>query len=178
MSPSSRLAVEHALERVVVPGIAEAPVLGAPVVEPELLADLRRALHVRAAVRALVELLPPALAGAWYVLRHWSMIRAMPTTLRVLTAEALGTFYLCFAGIAAIVCTAPPINSGGWLVAIALAHGLAFAIAVNNFGGISGPHVNPALTIGMLLARPISAPLALLYIVVPLLRPLTAALTL
>ncbi len=105
------------------------------------------------------------------------MIRAMPTTLRVLTAEALGTFYLCFAGIAAIVCTAPPINSGGGLVAIALAHGLALSIAVNNFGGISGAHVNPAVTMGMLVARRISAPLAFLYIVAQLLGASIAAIT-
>jgi MIP family channel proteins len=103
------------------------------------------------------------------------MIRAMLTTLRVLTAEALGTFYLCFAGIAAIVCTAPPINSGGGLVAIALAHGLALSIAVNNFGGISGAHVNPAVTMGMLVARRISAPLAFLYIVAQLLGASVAA---
>jgi aquaporin TIP len=103
------------------------------------------------------------------------MIRAMLTTLRVLTAEALGTFFLCFAGIAAILCTAPPINSGGGLVAVALAHGLALSIAVNNFGGISGAHVNPAVTMGMLVTRRITAPLALLYIVAQLLGGSIAA---
>jgi len=92
------------------------------------------------------------------------MIRAMTTT-RVLLAEAIGTFYLCFAGIAAILCTAPPISAGGGLVAIALAHGLALSIAVNNFGGISGAHVNPAVTMGMLVTRRIAPSLALLYIV-------------
>jgi aquaporin TIP len=105
------------------------------------------------------------------------MIRAMMTTLRVLAAEALGTFYLCFAGIAAILCTAPPINSGGGLVAIALAHGLALSIAVSNFGGISGAHVNPAVTVGMLVTRRIRLPLALLYIVAQLLGASIAALT-
>ena len=101
----------------------------------------------------------------------------MMTTLRVLLAESLGTFYLCFAGIAAIVCTAPPINSGGGLVAIALAHGLALSIAVNNFGGISGAHFNPAVTMAMLVTGRIKAPLAMLYVVAQLLGATVAAVT-
>src|SRR3982750_1911916 len=101
----------------------------------------------------------------------------MITTLRVLAAEALGTFYLCFAGIAAILCTVPPIAAGGGLVAIALAHGLALSIAVNNFGGISGAHFNPAVTLGMLVTRRIAAPLAALYIIAQLLGASIAALT-
>jgi aquaporin Z len=98
-------------------------------------------------------------------------------TMSVLLAEALGTFYLCFAGIAAILCTAPPINAGGGLVAIALAHGLALSIAVNNFGGISGAHVNPAVTAGMLVTRRIAPSLGLLYIVAQCLGATLAAIT-
>ena len=101
----------------------------------------------------------------------------MATTLRVLAAEALGTFYLCFAGIAAILCTAPPINSGGGLVAIALAHGLALSIAVSNFGGISGAHVNPAVTMGMLVTGRIRPALAALYIIAQMLGASIAAMT-
>jgi MIP family channel proteins len=105
------------------------------------------------------------------------MIRGMMTTLRVLIAEALGTFFLCFAGIAAILCTVPPVNSGGGLVAVALAHGLALSVAVNNFGGISGAHFNPAVTIAMLVTARIRAPLAVLYIVAQLLGASIAAVT-
>jgi aquaporin Z len=108
------------------------------------------------------------------------MIRAMTTmqtTSSVLLAEALGTFFLCFAGIAAILCTAPPISAGGGLVAVALAHGLALSIAVNNFGGISGAHFNPAVTLAMLVTRRIGAPLAGLYIVAQLVGASIAALT-
>lgn len=79
-------------------------------------------------------------------------------------AEILGTFFLCFAGIAAIQSTAEPINSGVGLVGIALAHGLALSVAVNCFGGISGAHFNPAVTIGMLLTGRIRLPMAVLYI--------------
>jgi aquaporin Z len=105
------------------------------------------------------------------------MIRAMLTTLRVLAAEALGTFYLCFAGIAAILCTVPPISAGGGLVAVALAHGLALSIAVNNFGGISGAHHNPAVTMGMLVTGRIKPALAALYIVAQMLGATIAAMT-
>jgi aquaporin TIP len=97
------------------------------------------------------------------------------TTMRVLVAETLGTFYLCFAGIAAILCATSPTNAGGGLVAIALAHGLALSVAVHNFGGISGAHLNPAVTAGMLVTGRIRPPLALLYVVAQLLGATVAA---
>ncbi len=65
-------------------------------------------------------------------------------------AEALGTFFLCFAGIAAILSGTGAVGGGGGLVAVALAHGLALAVAVNAFGGVSGAHFNPAVTAAML----------------------------
>lgn len=65
-----------------------------------------------------------------------------------LLAEFLGTFFFCFAGIAAIVSAAPAVGSGAGIVGIALAHGLALSVAVNAFGGISGAHFNPAVSIG------------------------------
>lgn len=97
------------------------------------------------------------------------------TTIRVLTAEFLGTFYLCFAGIGAILCTTPAVGGGGGLVAIALAHGLALSLAIHNFGGISGAHVNPAVTAGMLITGRIQPPLAALYVVAQLLGATVAA---
>src|SRR5438067_8066822 len=120
--------------------------------------------------------LPLAPWVRWPGLTVLTMIRAM-TTMRVLLAEALGTFYLCFAGIAAILCTAPPISAGGGLVAIALAHGLALSIAVNNFGGISGAHVNPAVTAAMLVTRRIKPGLAVLYVIAQMLGATIAAIT-
>jgi glycerol uptake facilitator-like aquaporin len=62
-------------------------------------------------------------------------------TAKQLLAEAIGTFFLCFAGIAAIVSTSEPISSGAGLVGIALAHGLALSVAVSIFAGISGAHL-------------------------------------
>src|SRR5262245_40762756 len=89
-------------------------------------------------------------------------------TVRVMLAELIGTFFLCFAGIAAIISTGAPIESGVGLVGIALAHGLALSIAVSVFGGVSGAHVNPAVTAGFLVTGRISAPRAIQYVIAQL----------
>src|SRR5215212_6329074 len=89
-------------------------------------------------------------------------------TYKQLLAEAIGTFFLCFAGIGAIVATSEPINSGAGLVGIALAHGIALSVAVSIFAGISGAHFNPAVTIGFLTTGRIAAPLAAMYIIAQL----------
>jgi MIP family channel proteins len=93
-----------------------------------------------------------------------------------LLAEFLGTFFFCFAGIAAILCSTPSIGSGAGIVGIALAHGLALSVAVNTFGGISGAHFNPAVSMGFLVTRRL--PLVSLgpYIVAQLLGATLAAL--
>lgn len=90
-------------------------------------------------------------------------------------AEAIGTFFLCFAGIAAMLSTQAPLNSGVGLIGIALAHGLALSVAVNAFGGISGAHFNPAVTIGMLVTGRIKLDGALQYILAQLAGATVAA---
>lgn len=96
-------------------------------------------------------------------------------TARVMLAEAIGTFFLCFAGIAAIISTGAPIDSGVGLVGIALAHGLALSVAVNAFGGVSGAHCNPAVTIGMLSVGRIKPDRAAQYIFAQLAGAVLAA---
>src|SRR5688572_13261203 len=93
-----------------------------------------------------------------------------------LLAEFLGTFFLCFAGIAAILSASPAVGSGAGIVGIALAHGLALSVAVNAFGGISGAHFNPAVSIGFFVSGRL--PLISLgpYIGVQLVGATTAAL--
>jgi len=86
-------------------------------------------------------------------------------TLRPCLAEFLGTFYLCFPGIAAILATAKGFEPGAALLIIALAHGLGLSLAVSNFGGISGAHVNPAITCGFAITGRTAPGLALAYIV-------------
>src|SRR5213079_1038498 len=96
-------------------------------------------------------------------------------TLRPCLAEFLGTFYLCFAGIGAILCNTPAVGGAPGLVGIALAHGLALSIAVNVFGGESGAHFNPAVTAGFLVTGRITPPLAAAYVGAQLLGATTAA---
>ena len=96
-------------------------------------------------------------------------------TLRQLLAEVIGTFFLCFAGIGAIVSNEAPISSGVGLLGIALAHGLALSVAVSIFAGISGAHFNPAVTIGFLTTGRISVPLAAMYMIAQLIGATVAA---
>ena len=95
---------------------------------------------------------------------------------RAYLAEFLGTFFLCFAGIGAILSGTPAVGAGGGILAIALAHGLALSVAVNAFGGISGAHFNPAVTIGMAVTQRIGPAAAGVYIVVQLLAAVAASL--
>src|SRR5678816_1137417 len=92
-----------------------------------------------------------------------------------LLAEFLGTFFFCFAGIAAILSATPSIGSGAGIIGIALAHSLALSVAVNAFGGISGAHFNPAVSCAFFLTGRL--PLTSLgpYIMVQLLGGTTAA---
>src|SRR3989441_7037704 len=96
-------------------------------------------------------------------------------TLRPCLAEFLGTFYLCFAGIGAILCNTRAVGGMSGLLGIALAHGLALSIAVNAFGGESGAHFNPAVTAGFLVTGRIAPPLAAAYVIAQLLGATTAA---
>lgn len=90
--------------------------------------------------------------------------------LKNLVVEFLGAFALCFMGIGAIILTQ---NSN--IVAIALAHGLAFGLMVLAAGHISGGHFNPAITTAMLVTRRIDPRTAALYIVAQLAGATAAA---
>ena len=72
--------------------------------------------------------------------------------MRKLLAETLGTFILVFAGTGAIV-----VNdvAGGSVthVGIALTFGLVVMAMIYALGEISGAHLNPAVTVGFVLAR-------------------------
>jgi aquaporin Z len=88
-------------------------------------------------------------------------------------AEFVGTFTLIFIGAGAIIST-----GGGDLLLIALAHGLAIGVMVSALARISGGHFNPAVTLGALAGRQITARLALVYWAFQLLGALVAALAL
>jgi MIP family channel proteins len=69
---------------------------------------------------------------------------------RKCVAEFIGTFTLIFIGVGAIHNAGNP-NAGLGLLGVALAHGLAIAVMVSATGGISGGHLNPAVTFGLLV---------------------------
>lgn len=98
----------------------------------------------------------------------------MTETWKGCLAEIIGTFFLTFAGAGAI-CVNAYTNGGVGLVGIALAHGLALSVAISAFGGISGGHCNPAVTIGVLLAKKMKAGDAAAWIVAQLVGSTLAA---
>jgi aquaporin TIP len=81
---------------------------------------------------------------------------------RALLAEFIGTFSLIFVGVLVI-------NNLGrapaGLIGIALAHGLAIACLASATAAVSGGHLNPAVTFGLLLARRIDVLNAIGYII-------------
>jgi aquaporin TIP len=100
----------------------------------------------------------------------------MPTLARRLTAEALGTFGLVFVGAAVVVVNGGFPNSGIGLLGIALAHAVVLSVMISATMTISGGHLNPAVTIGLLVGRRINAASAGAYIIAQLAAAVVAAL--
>ncbi len=99
----------------------------------------------------------------------------MPSLARRLTAEALGTFGLVFVGCAVVVVNGGFPNSGIGLLGIALAHAVVLSVMITATMTISGGHLNPAVTIGLLAARRIDVGSAVAYIVTQLVAACVAA---
>jgi aquaporin Z len=76
-------------------------------------------------------------------------------------AELLGTFVLVFFGTGAAVVAGKSIGFLG----IALAFGIAVLVMVYAIGAISGCHINPAITVAMLVNGKISSKDAGMYII-------------
>lgn len=87
-------------------------------------------------------------------------------------AEFIATLGLVYVGGGSIVANQFIQNQGGTgfgIMGIALAHGVVLAVMVSATMHISGGHVNPAVTIGQLAVKKISATNAFLYVVSQLL---------
>jgi aquaporin Z len=96
---------------------------------------------------------------------------------RKLLAECFGTFTLVFAGTGAIVVNAA---SGGQVthVGVALTFGLVVLAMIYAVGDVSGAHLNPAVTLGFVLARRFPARDAIPYALSQLAGALLASLLL
>ena len=72
-------------------------------------------------------------------------------------AEAIGTFVLTFLGCGAAVSLGCAESNTAAVVGTAIAFGLAVVAMAYTIGGISGCHINPAITLGCLLDKRMSA---------------------
>lgn len=89
-----------------------------------------------------------------------------------LVAEFIGTFALIFIGAGALAITQAN------LVGVALAHGLVIVTFVYAYGHISGTHINPAVTLGLLIAGEIEFVAAIGYWIVQFLGGILGAVVL
>jgi aquaporin Z len=101
----------------------------------------------------------------------------MSSLLRRSLAEAVGTFGLVFIGCASIA--SRYFNEANYgLLGIALAHAVVLSVMITATMAISGGHLNPAVTIGLLVARRASGRTAAAYIAAQLIGAVIAALLL
>ena len=75
----------------------------------------------------------------------------IPITVRKFLAEFYGTFILVFIGTGSIA-----FNPNADLITVAFAFGLAVILAIYTIGHISGAHLNPAVSLAMVLDRRLS----------------------
>ena len=91
-----------------------------------------------------------------------------------LLAEAIGTFFLVFAGTGAIVVNE---TMGGIVthVGVAVTFGLIVMAVIYAVGDVSGAHINPAVSIGFLIAGRLPMADTFLYVVAQMIGALAAS---
>src|SRR6266851_9056831 len=89
-------------------------------------------------------------------------------------AELVGTFVLVFGGVGSAVLAGDKIG----FVGVAFAFGLSLLAMVYTIGPISGCHVNPAVTVGLLLSGKFEAKYLPGYVIAQIAGAIIAAATL
>jgi aquaporin Z len=92
--------------------------------------------------------------------------------MRKYIAEFLGTFILVFVGTGSVVYSAATTSSP---LTIALAFGLALAVAIYAFGNISGGHFNPAVSLSMAIQKRLTWIEFIGYVIAQLLGAIVAS---
>lgn len=96
-------------------------------------------------------------------------------------AEAIATYALVFFGPLAIILSVVVFGDGlsiESIIMISLGHGAAIGLMVYAFGHISGAHINPAVTIPMMITKKISVADGIGYIIFQLIGAVVAAFSL
>ena len=91
------------------------------------------------------------------------------------SAEFLGTFWLVFGGCGSAVISAAFPQVGIGLLGVSLAFGLTLLTMVYTIGPISGCHINPAVTVGLLAGGRFPASEVLPYVVAQVAGGIVAA---
>jgi len=89
-------------------------------------------------------------------------------------AEVIGTFILVFFGCGAAVFMGDEIG----MLGISFAFGLAIVAAAYSVGNISGAHLNPAVSLGVLLAGKMESSAFVTYVIAQIIGAIVAAFTL
>lgn len=96
-------------------------------------------------------------------------------------AESISTFALVFFGPLSIILTAVVFGEGlstETIFVISLVHGAAIGLMVYSFGHISGAHINPAVTIPMMITKKIKISDGIGYIIFQIIGAIIASLSL
>lgn len=94
---------------------------------------------------------------------------------RAVAAEFIGMLLFIFICLATIAGESSPTEKAALQIKITLAFALAIATLAQSLGHVSGAHLNPAVTLGLLVSNQISALRCVCYILAQMLGAVTAS---